>query len=157
MARPRQRAQARHQYNRTDRISETVREIVATELERLGDERTDMVTVTGVTVDNDLNTAKVFYSALTAEADGRIDDVAEALNEIRWPIQRIVNGAIRARKTPQIVFLPDDVLAAALRIDDIIAHRVLPAGEDLDGTGAAPKPPVPGEGPASSAAAAPSD
>ena len=28
MGRPRQRAQARHQYNRTDRISETIREIV---------------------------------------------------------------------------------------------------------------------------------
>lgn len=155
MGRPRQRAQARHQYNRTDRISETIREIVATELERLGDERVDMVTVTGVTVDNDLNTAKVFYSALTAEAEGRVDEVAESLDEIRWPIQRVVNGAIRARKTPQIVFLPDDVLAAALRIDDIIAHRVLPAGEDVDGTGAAPTPPPAGDGPESSAAQRP--
>ncbi|MFN8052901.1 MAG: 30S ribosome-binding factor RbfA [Acidimicrobiales bacterium] len=132
MARPRQRAQARHQYNRTDRISETIREIVATELERLGDERVDLVTVTGVTVDNDLNTAKVFYSALTVEADGRLDGVADALEEIRWPIQRVVNGAIRARKTPQIEFLPDDVLAAALRIDDIINDRVHPAGAGVD-------------------------
>ena len=41
MGRPRQRAQARHQYNRTDRISETVREVVATELERLGDPYVD--------------------------------------------------------------------------------------------------------------------
>ncbi|NLA35557.1 MAG: ribosome-binding factor A, partial [Actinobacteria bacterium] len=60
MARPRQRAQARHQYNRTDRIAETIREIVATQLERIADERADMVTVTGVKVDNDLNTAKVY-------------------------------------------------------------------------------------------------
>ena len=152
MGRPRQRAQARHQYNRTDRISEQVREIVATELERLGDERVDMVTVTGVTVDNDLNTAKVFYSALTAEADGRLDDVAEALEEIRWRIQRVVNAAIRARKTPQLVFLPDDVLAAALRIDDIINHRVFPAGEDVDGTDAAAPTPPAADGPSSSAA-----
>lgn len=127
MARPRQRAQARHQFNRTDRISETVREVVATELERLGDERVDMVTVTGVTVDGDLATAKVFYSALVAEADGRGDEVAEALEEIRWPIQRAVNGAIRARKTPQISFHRDEVLSAALRIDDILAERVRPA------------------------------
>lgn len=133
MGRPRQRAQARHQYSRTDRISQTVREIVATELERLGDERVDMVTVTSVVVDNDLQTAKVYYSALTAEAEGRVDDVAEALEELRWPIQRIVNGEIRARKTPQISFHPDDVLAAALRIDDIIAERVHPAGESADG------------------------
>jgi len=132
MGRPRQRAQARHQYNRTDRISETVREIVATELERIGDERVDMVTVTNVVVDNDLATAKVYYSALTAEAEGRLDDVDEALEELRWTIQKVVNGAIRARKTPQISFHPDDVLAAALRIDDIIAERVHPAGEGVD-------------------------
>lgn len=132
MGRPKQRAQARHQYNRTDRISETVREIVATELERLGDERVDMVTVTNVVVDNDLQTAKVFYSALVAEAEGRLDDVDEALEEVRWRIQKVVNGAIRARKTPQISFHPDDVLAAALRIDDIIAERVQPAGATVD-------------------------
>jgi ribosome-binding factor A len=129
MVMARQRAQTRHQFNRTDRISETVREVVATELERIGDERVDMVTVTNVTVDNDLNTAKVYYSALTAEAEGRLDEVAEALDEIRWPIQRAVNAAIRARKTPQIEFLPDDVLAAALRIDDILNHRVDPSAE----------------------------
>lgn len=129
MGRPRQRAQARHQYNRTDRISETIREIVATELERLGDERVDMVTVTNVTVDNDLNVAKVYYSALVAESEGRLDSVEEALGEIRWPIQQVVNRSVRARKTPQIEFHRDDVLLAALRIDDIINRRVFPAGE----------------------------
>lgn len=129
MARPRQRAQARHQFNRTDRISETIREIVATELERIGDERVDLVTVTGVDVDGDLATARVYYSAMTVEADGRGDEVAEALDEMRWTIQKVVNGAIRARKTPQISFHPDDVLAAALRIDDIIAHRIDPEAE----------------------------
>lgn len=132
MGRPRQRAQARHQYNRTDRIAETVREVVAQELERLGDERVDLVTVTDVKVDRDLQGAKVYYSALTAEADGRLDEVAEALDEIRWPIQRVVNSAIRARKTPQISFHPDEVLAAALRIDDILARRVEPL---VDGPG----------------------
>ena len=132
MARPRQRAQARHQFNRTDRIAETIREIVATELERIDDERADLVTVTGVKVDNDLNTAKVHYSAIVAENEGRLDDVAEALNDARWPIQQVVNRSVRARKTPQIQFLPDDVLAAALRIDDILNDRVHPAGVDSD-------------------------
>lgn len=130
MGRPKQRAQARHQYNRTDRISEVVREVVANELERIGDERIDLVTVTGVVVDRDLHGAKVYYSALTAEAEGRLGEVAEALEEIRWPIQKAVNSAIRARKTPQISFHPDDVLAAALRIDDILANRVEPSFED---------------------------
>lgn len=133
MARPRQRAQARHQFNRTDRIAQTVREIVATELERIDDERLELVTVTDVAVDADLATAKVYYSAIVAEQEGRLDEVAEAFEEVRWPIQQEVNRGIRARKTPQVSFLPDEVLTAALRIDDIVAGRVEPAaGPDSD-------------------------
>ncbi|NLA34249.1 MAG: ribosome-binding factor A [Actinobacteria bacterium] len=108
-------------------------------------------------VDNDLNTAKVYYSAIIAEHEGRLDEVAEALDEARWPIQQVVNRSIRARKTPQIQFLPDDVLAAALRIDDILAERIKPAGEDVDGTNAADKAAKPLDGPDTSAAQTPTD
>lgn len=116
----------RQRFHRTDRISEVVREIVATELERLDDDRLQMVTVTAVEVDNDLATAKVFYSALVAESEGHLHEVAEALEEARWPIQRVLNGAVRARKTPQISFHTDEVLRNALRIDDLLAGRAQP-------------------------------
>jgi ribosome-binding factor A len=132
MARPRQRAQVRHQYNRTDRISQSVREIVATELERLGDERLEMVTITDVVIDNELARAMVYYSALTAAADDRLDEVPDALEEIRWRIQKVVNREITARRTPQIQFEPDEVLAAALRIDDILAQQQPPASSEQD-------------------------
>lgn len=89
----------------------------------------DMVTVTAVQVDADLHAAKVFYSAMTAEQQGRLDEVAEALGDLRWRIQKVVNGALTTRKTPQIEFHPDEVLAAALRIDDIISQRVQPDAE----------------------------
>jgi len=135
MARPRQRPQPRRQYSRTDRIAETIREIVATELERLGDERLDLVTVTNVVVDADLSTAKVYYSALTATAEDRTDQLAEGFEAVRWPIQRVVNKAMTARRTPQIVFVPDDVLSAALRIEDILAQRVEVAVEPIDEAG----------------------
>ena len=71
----------------------------------------------------------MYYSALTAEADGHADEVDDALEEMRWGIQRVVNGAIRARKTPQISFHRDDVLREALRIDDLIAGRIEPESE----------------------------
>ena len=117
-------------YSRTDRISETIREIVATELTEIDDERLELVTVTGVKVDNDLNRADVFYSALMAERDGRLDAVEEGLEAVRWRIQRVVNREIRARKTPQIVFHPDEVLRAALHIEDIIEGRVQPESDE---------------------------
>lgn len=117
-------------YQRTDRIAEAIRSIVATELERIGDDRLELVTVTAVEVDADLQGARVFYSALSAEAAGRLEEVTEALEEVRWPIQRIINREIRARRTPQISFLPDDVLRQALRLEDLMAGRVVPAIEE---------------------------
>lgn len=97
-----------------------MREIVASELERIGDERLEMVTVTAVNVDASLERAEVFYSSLSADEDGRSEEVAEALEELRWPIQKLVNKEVRARRTPQIQFRPDTVLTSALRIDEIL-------------------------------------
>jgi ribosome-binding factor A len=120
-------------FSRTDRISETIREIVATELERLDDDRLDLVTVTNVTVDNDLAHAAVYYSALVAAQEGRGDEVADALEDQRWRIQRVVNRNVRAKKTPQIAFRPDEVLQQALRLDDILEGRTqVPTTDDPD-------------------------
>ena len=73
-----------------------------------------------VRVDGDLSRARVYYSALTAEAEGRLDGVSEALEEHRRKVQTLVNKQIRARKVPQVEFLPDDVLTHALHIEDVI-------------------------------------
>ncbi|MCB1256342.1 MAG: 30S ribosome-binding factor RbfA [Microthrixaceae bacterium] len=116
----RRRPVAKRQYARTDRVAEVIREIVAPEIERIGDERLDMVTVTAVQVDGSLEHATVYYSAMSAEADGRADDVEEALEDIRWRIQKLINREMRTRKTPQISFEADTVLASALRIDEIL-------------------------------------
>jgi ribosome-binding factor A len=69
---------------------------------------------------------------LTAAADDRLDEVPDALEEIRWRIQKVVNREITARRTPQIQFEPDEVLAAALRIDDILAQQQPPASSEQD-------------------------
>ncbi|MFN7150908.1 MAG: 30S ribosome-binding factor RbfA [Microthrixaceae bacterium] len=116
----RRRPSAPRQYSRTDRVSELVREIVASELERIGDERLEMVTITAVDVDGALEHADVFYSALGADEDGRDEEVAEALEERRWKVQQVVNRDVRARRTPQIRFRKDTVLSSALRIDQIL-------------------------------------
>ncbi len=97
-----------------------MREVVATELERIGDERLDLVTITDARVDGSLEHADVFYSCLQAEEDGRLDEVADALEDQRWKVQQVVNREVRARKTPQISFRHDDVLRSALRVDEIL-------------------------------------
>jgi len=130
----RHRSSPRRQYERTDRVSELVREIVASELERIGDERLDMVTVTGVDVDASLDSAEVFYSALHAAEDDRLDEVGEALEEQRWKVQQVVNRQVRARRTPQIRFRLDTTLGDALRIDEIL-RDLSAAATDADGDG----------------------
>lgn len=120
---------APRQYSRTDRLGELVREIVATELERIGDERLELVTITDATVDGSLEHSDVYWSSLIAEDDGRIEEVEEALEEQRWKVQQVVNREVRARKTPQIKFRHDDVLKTALRVDEILRDM----GADVNG------------------------
>ena len=143
----RHRTPARRGYERTDRVGELVREIVASELERIGDERLELVTVTGVDVDGALERAEVFYSAMSADEDGRSDEVAEALEDRRWKIQQRVNREVRARRTPQIRFRPDETLAGALRIDEILRGLSEESegtpGADPEDEGAAGDPAVP--------------
>lgn len=131
---PRRRHTAKRQYARTDRIAEVIREIVAPEVERLGDERLELVTITDVVVDSSLERATVYYSAMSNEDPGRTDEVAGALEEIRWRIQKLVNREMQTRKTPQISFEPDTVLESALRIDDILRsiNPSDPGGDEID-------------------------
>lgn len=121
-------------YKRTDRLAEQVRGIVADELERIGDERLELVTVTGVRIDGSLDRAEVFFSALSAAEEGRLPEVREALEEVRWPIQQVVNRQVRARRTPQIEFRPDDVLTEALRMEELL-HELSDAPPVPPGTG----------------------
>lgn len=121
-------------FQRTDRIAEQVRAIVASELERIGDDRLEMVTVTDVKVDGSFDTADVYYSAFSAEDDDRLEEVVEALDDVRWTIQQVVNREVRARRTPQIRFHRDDVLLEALRIESIL-HDIADAPPVPPGTG----------------------
>jgi ribosome-binding factor A len=107
-----------HRYPRSARVGETLREIIAEELVRIGDERLEFVTVTGIDVDNELNRAHVFYDSLAGE-DGD-EEIIAALGEHRARLQSSIGRQIRAKKTPILDFQPDDALRSAERIDDIL-------------------------------------
>lgn len=107
-----------HRYPRSARVGETLREIIAEELVRIGDERLEFVTVTRIDVDDELNRAHVYYDSLSGpEAD---EEIIEALGEHRVRIQSSIGRQIRAKKTPILQFAPDDVIRAAERIDEIL-------------------------------------
>ena len=107
-------------YPRTARVGELLREIVAEELTRLDDSRLDMVAITKVTVDRELEKAVVYFDTLAGPEDD--DEVVAALDEHRVRIQGAVGRQARLRRTPHLVFRPDEVTRGAERIDGILAQ-----------------------------------
>lgn len=122
-------AQRGHRYPRSARLSETLREVIAEELVRIDDERLAFVTVTNIDVDNELNRAIVFYDSLEGE-DGDAA-ILEVLEQHRRRIQSSINKQMRTKKTPVLVFRPDDVIRSAQRIEEILrADRAGSSGDD---------------------------
>ena len=106
-------------YDRADRLSELLREIVAETLEHLDDDRLQMVTVTAVEVDRELEHAKIYYTCL--DGDDLAEDVVEAFAEQRGRVRKAIGAQAKVRRVPNLTFLPDNVLRSAQRIEEIIA------------------------------------
>jgi ribosome-binding factor A len=103
---------------RTVRLGELLREVVAEELERIDDERLDLVSVTSVDVDADLNRAIVFYDSVAGEAGDAEVLAAFAAHRVR--LQSAIGRQVHARKTPVLQFRPDEVIRSAERIEQIL-------------------------------------
>ena len=117
-------------YARTSRVNELLREIIAEELERIGDERLELVTISGVDTDAGLETAVVYYSSLAgAEGD---EEIVVALDDHRWKLQRQIGRQARLRSTPVLTFEPDAGIRAGARIEEILRDI-----HDGDGDGVA--------------------
>jgi ribosome-binding factor A len=103
---------------RTARLNELLREVVGEELTRIADERLELVSVTAIDVDNDLNRAIVYFDSLAGEAGDA--EVLEVLGEHRRRLQSAIGRQIHARKTPILDFRPDEVIRSAQRIEQIL-------------------------------------
>ena len=108
-----------HRYPRTARLNTSLREILADELTRIDDERLDLVTITAIDVDAELNRAIVFFDSLDGPA-GDVD-ILDALNSHRVRLQGSVARQIRAKKTPILSFRPDEVIRSAEHIQQILS------------------------------------
>lgn len=117
--------QTNRHYPRTARLNTLLQQIVADHFEKVDDERLGFLTVTGVEVDNDLNRAEVFVSALGVGTDAEPDPEAdaaylEALGEHRIAVQSEIAAQARLRKTPEVVFAFDPGVRAGARIEEIL-------------------------------------
>ncbi len=103
------------------RVGELCREIVADELERIDDDRLPLVTVTHVEIEPDLRHGKVFWSSIGEEDEAVI---AEVLEEHRAQFQRAIARQARLKRTPELSFLLDPVVAKTNRIEELLAREV---------------------------------
>src|SRR5438309_11782467 len=107
---------------RPDRLAEAIREEVASFLtDRAKDPRiVGLVTVTGVEVTRDLRHAKVFVSVMGSDAE-RATTFA-GLDSAAGHLRAHVGLALRLRLAPEVTFCPDESIARASRIADLVAH-----------------------------------
>ena len=120
---------------RADRVAEAIREEVATFLANdAKDPRiSKLVTVTGCEVTRDLRHAKVFVSVMGSDAEKKA--TFEGLESVASHLRSRVGRALHLRLAPEIVFKPDESIARASRIEDLLAQikdGKLPADGDSD-------------------------
>jgi ribosome-binding factor A len=115
---------------RTARLNELLREVVGEELTKIADERLELVSVTAIDVDNDLNRALVYFDSLAGEPGDA--EVLEALGEHRRRLQGAIGRQIHARKTPILEFRPDEVIRSAQRIEEILRNNPPSASAEGD-------------------------
>jgi ribosome-binding factor A len=142
-------------YPRTLRLNQLLREIIADELERLDDERLELLTVVSVEAEPDMRRAIVFYDNLEGEEGDAM--TLEALADNRRHLQAAVARQARTKRTPELTFKPDPSIRSAARIDAIL-RDIEPGtenegeGEGEGGAGIADEPGRAGPGDAASAA-----
>jgi ribosome-binding factor A len=112
--------QGTHSYPRTARLNELLHEIVAEAIERLDDDRLDLVTVMSVEGEPDLHHATVYVDTPIGEA--RDDDMIAALEQHRVALQSAIARQARVKRTPTLTFRPDPVERSAARVEDVLRH-----------------------------------
>lgn len=104
-------------YSRSARLGELLREVLASELAHLDDERLDMVSVTGVETSAELSRATVYISALDDES---APTALEALEEHRLQLKQAVARSSAVRRVPDLAFALDPSISAGERVDQIL-------------------------------------
>ncbi len=112
-------------YPRTLRVNRLLQEVIAEELERLADadERLRFLTITSVETSTDIRSAKVLFASLSPEA-------AEALDERRVSIQKVIGSQSTMKHTPKLSFDLDPVYSSAAVIEEKI--RLLSEARQAD-------------------------
>lgn len=107
------------------RVNSTLREVLATEIERMSDTRLELVSVTAVETSPDLRHAMVYVDVLGEE---RREQALNALNGAAKRLQAAIGGQVRMKYTPTLEFTIDPGIATGERIDSILRGLQVESG-----------------------------
>ena len=117
---------------RTDRIEEEIKKIVSVLIDRgLEDPRlTGLISVTKVSVTNDLKYCKIYVSMLgTKDTSEAMDALSSAAGFVR----KEIGSKIRMHSTPEVKFELDDSMEYGAHIQNIINDLGITHDEETDG------------------------
>ena len=114
----RRRSNRTREYQRSARLNELLREIIAEELKRIDDDRLDWVSVVSVEVDNELTKARVYLSSLEENED----EIVKVLSECRGQFRKVIGRSARIRRVPDLVFMIDPSIRSGNRIEEILSE-----------------------------------
>jgi len=93
-------------FRRADRVSKEIKEIVAILFSRYATEANlSFVTITNVSLSNDLKSARIFYSIFPG-VDRKL--VEEAIDRSQGWVRRELSRQIQMKSVPRIQFFPQD-------------------------------------------------
>lgn len=103
--------------DRMPKVNAILREVLAEEVERLNDERLDMVSITAVDTSPNLRTAMVYVDVLDTETH---EAALAALRGASRRLQAAIGREVRMKYTPSLDFAIDPGVVGGERIEAIL-------------------------------------
>ena len=108
-------------YDRTDRVSQKLHEILARLLLReVRDPRVQGVEVTDVEVTPDLKHARVFWVLIQESEESDRREANEGLEAAKGYLQREIGGKLDTKYTPELDFRFDESIERGRRIEELL-------------------------------------
>jgi ribosome-binding factor A len=112
-----------------DQLREIISEVIRFEVE---DPRLEGLTIMDVTVDREMEVAKVYVNSLKGE-DAR-DEVMTSLGKAAGFLRRELGKRIHLQNTPELRFFWDETLMEADKIDMLLNSISVPPADDSPGS-----------------------
>ncbi|HJM27614.1 MAG: 30S ribosome-binding factor RbfA [Acidimicrobiales bacterium] len=114
----RRRTNRTRDYQRSARLNELLREVIAEELEKIDDSELGLVSISAVQVDNELSKARVYLSTLEEENDL----VLTRMKRHKGRLRKAIGSQARLRRVPELEFVIDPAITTGGRIDEILSQ-----------------------------------